>query len=268
MKLKDYSMELKVGAFVGITALIFIAAIMSLGGGGGFFRKHYDLKLKLATSEGVGPGSVVQFMGVPVGNVKQIDIIPSENMLLLTLKINKDFQHLITEGATAGLKTQGALGDKFVLIQPGSKSSTVALQDGSDLIARADGDLMSTLTGENGFGKFFEVLAGLEALLSNLNANGKSAELMHNLAESSHELKLILKDVNVLVGEVKDQKKVEKTLNHLASVMQKLDNGDGTLGQLINDPSLHESLRSMLGGSKRSQYMKGLIRQTIETGKD
>ncbi|MCB0393416.1 MAG: MCE family protein [Bdellovibrionales bacterium] len=267
MKIKDYSMELKVGLLVGIGIFVFIWVVMSLGSGGGIFKDYYQLKLKLESSEGIGPGSAVQLIGVPVGNVKTVDIMPEEKSLILTLSVDEKFKHLITQGSTAGPKTQGALGDKFILIEPGEGTGR-PLEDDEFLITRADRDLISTLTGGNGFAKFFDVLSEVEILFKNLNANGRSAEMMQNLTDSTQELKNLLSSTNVIMGQVKDQKKIEKTLAHLESVMRKLDNGEGTLGALINDPSIHDGLKSFLGGTKRSKYMKGLIRQTIETGKD
>ena len=50
----------------------------------------------------------------------------------------------------------------------------------------------------------------------------------------------------------------------MASVMEKIDSGKGTLGALINDPSLHQNLKSVLGGSQRNRYMKEMARESIQ----
>jgi phospholipid/cholesterol/gamma-HCH transport system substrate-binding protein len=49
--------------------------------------------------------------------------------------------------------------------------------------------------------------------------------------------------------------------------MTKIDSGQGTIGALINDPSLHDSLKAMVGGPDRKKNMKSLIRSTIDKNK-
>jgi phospholipid/cholesterol/gamma-HCH transport system substrate-binding protein len=50
--------------------------------------------------------------------------------------------------------------------------------------------------------------------------------------------------------------------------MGKLDRGEGTLGALINDPSVHNQLKAMLGGSPRKNHVKSLLRTSIEKEED
>ncbi len=268
MGIRNYSTEIKVGLMVGFAIFIFIVAVLSLGGGSSIFRSQYTLKVKFDTIEGIGTGSVVQLMGIPVGNVSDVQIIPENGKIIVSMRVDKKFQHLITEGSSAGLKTQGALGDKFVLIESG-KLGLPPLNDKDFLISRADNDLISTLTGSGDkVSKIFQILDELNTLVKNLNANGRSALFMQNLTDSSLELKKLLGNTNVLVRDLNGQKKIEKAVTHLASVLEKIDNGEGTLGALINDPSIHDGLKSIIGGSERNEYMKGLIRNTIKTGKD
>ena len=56
-----------------------------------------------------------------------------------------------------------------------------------------------------------------------------------------------------------------KSLVHLSSILEKVDSGQGTLGGLINDPSIHSRLKEMIGANKRSSEMSGLVRKTIQS---
>jgi len=245
-----------------------MVAVLSLGGGSTLFRSQYNLKLKLDSAEGLGPGSVVQLLGVPIGNVETVEIQPADGSLILIMKIDSKFQNLITEGSTAVSKTQGALGDKFIFIEP-SDVNAAPLSDGGVLIAKQGSDLMSTISsGGEKFEKIFTVIEELEKFSKALNHDGRSDKIFHNLAESSHQLKNLLTSTNVLLGAIKDQKNAEKSLRHLANVLEKIDNGDGTLGALVNDPSVHDSLKNFMGGSKRNKFVKDLVRESIKTGKD
>jgi phospholipid/cholesterol/gamma-HCH transport system substrate-binding protein len=50
----------------------------------------------------------------------------------------------------------------------------------------------------------------------------------------------------------------------MSSIFEKIDNGQGTLGGLVNDPTIHDDLKTILGGAKRSTILKYIIRQTIK----
>ena len=50
----------------------------------------------------------------------------------------------------------------------------------------------------------------------------------------------------------------------LDKILSKIDRGEGTLGALVNDPTLHESLKSALGVNQRRKTMKTIIRSSIE----
>jgi phospholipid/cholesterol/gamma-HCH transport system substrate-binding protein len=45
----------------------------------------------------------------------------------------------------------------------------------------------------------------------------------------------------------------------LNSILAKIDTGEGTLGLLLNDPSVYEDLKQLLGGAERSTVVKTLI---------
>ena len=57
-----------------------------------------------------------------------------------------------------------------------------------------------------------------------------------------------------------------KSTTSLSSILQKIDQGEGTIGALINDPSVYEDLKSMMGGAKRSTVLKYFMKQFIDSG--
>jgi phospholipid/cholesterol/gamma-HCH transport system substrate-binding protein len=75
------------------------------------------------------------------------------------------------------------------------------------------------------------------------------------------ESKLLVKDIRKDGDTAKD---LSQSVRSLASVLNKIDNGNGSLGALINDPTLHNRLTKFLGGEPRQQYLKSLIRKSIQ----
>ncbi len=57
-----------------------------------------------------------------------------------------------------------------------------------------------------------------------------------------------------------------KSTASLSSILQKIDHGEGTLGALINDPTVYEDVKAMMGGAKRSTVLKYFMKQFIDSG--
>ena len=54
------------------------------------------------------------------------------------------------------------------------------------------------------------------------------------------------------------------TVANLKSITVKLDQGEGTIGAMINDPLLYDKLNSILGEAERSRFIRATIKYMIE----
>ncbi|WP_337287401.1 MlaD family protein [Candidatus Methylomirabilis sp.] len=59
---------------------------------------------------------------------------------------------------------------------------------------------------------------------------------------------------------------LEQTSKNLKLVSSRLAQGEGTLGALIDDPTLYEDLSSLLRGANRSRILRSLIQSTRQSG--
>jgi phospholipid/cholesterol/gamma-HCH transport system substrate-binding protein len=50
----------------------------------------------------------------------------------------------------------------------------------------------------------------------------------------------------------------------LNNILSKIDSGEGTLGRLLNDPTVYEDLKLLLGGAERSLVVRSLIRLSTD----
>jgi len=258
-------LEFKVGIFISIAIVFILAVILALGGEKTFFHQTISYKFQVDETGGVDVGSVVQIAGVVCGHVKKITFDSGSNKVNIDISVEKRFASRITKGTTAGLRTQGALGDRFVLIKPGPMSGT-PINEGDFIDAEASsGDLFSTL-GKSGnrIEHVFDILDGVNKLVHDLNDRNFS----ENLAETTRNLKGTTAELHEILASLKgsDAKnnKVKKSIDHLESILEKIDDGQGTIGGLINDPTVHEDLKSIVGGAKRSKILKYIIRQAIK----
>ncbi len=266
-------LEYKVGIFLAIGALVFMVSILMLGADKTLFTRYVHLRARFTEVNGLFPGSVVSLMGIPVGNVDSIVLVPNENKLEIDLKIDRSFAPRLIEGTIADIRTQGALGDKYVFLTPGDPAGK-PLADGT-IVQSKEEDFMKMLTSrEDGVAGIIDVIKELHLLLASINQNGQMGATMRNLGDASAKLKSTLAQLDVVLKDIHEEipqnHKLRGALVNLSSILEKIDSGKGTLGALINDPSVHQSLKAMLGGSPRNKYVKDMIRETLQqsgTGK-
>jgi phospholipid/cholesterol/gamma-HCH transport system substrate-binding protein len=250
------------GVFVLIGLTLFVFLIMVMGGGTGVFSRQYTLHVRFAQVKGLHFGSEVSLSGLRVGTVKDITVAPgNDRELLIQLNISKDVQNRIRRDSVARISTQGILGDKYVELTIGSPNEPM-LKDGDyiapeelpDLLAKGGG-LVEELQ------KQFKEGGEVEGLLKNLNL------VAANLAIITNDMK---NGKGLLSEVVKGQSGVElkKAMIHLDGILEKVDSGNGTLGALINDPTVYEDVKTLLGGAKRSAVLKYFMNSFMESGKD
>jgi len=243
--------EIKVGIFVGVAVITFCAIVLLLGGNQFLFSDKYHVDILLNQSQGLDKGSLVSFRGIAIGYVGQVGIDAQSGMIRLRLDLDRDFAGALTTTSVASVKTQGALGDKYIFIKSGEEKGE-PLVEGAILKSEANEDFLDLLTSKSSdLESIGELVKELSVLLKNVNANDRSATLMENLA-------LISRNLKTLTGEPS----AKATLKHLESVLSKVDQGKGTLGRLINDPTVHERILDLLGESKRNRFLKPLLQES------
>lgn len=246
---------LRVGAFVAAGLIVLVISVFLIGGDRLFFRPTETLYVEFKQAQGLAAGSVVSIAGLPAGNVKEIGLAQGRNVVVAELNIEKKLFSRLTDRSEISVKTQGALGDKYIYIDPGPEGGK-SLNPGATLTSDLQPDLLemlSTKTSEVS-GSAVDVISELSTLLKELNANNRSASLMENLVGTS-------KNLNRLTNEPE----LREAIIHLRNIMRKIDRGEGTLGALINDPTLHDRLVGFLGDSPRNRYLVPLIRESIKS---
>ena len=261
------SQKMKIGLFLLLGMGVILFSILILGGDRALFKSYKVVYLQLKHVQGLNIGSVVSLSGINIGNIYSIEIA-DRNQVRLALKIDEQFLKRIHQDAEAELRTQGALGDKYIFINPGVEVAT-SLKEGDEIKSTTTPDLIDTLAARGSEAtKIFDILEEVKILLKTVNANNRTDKIMTNMTEASQSLKLTADEARKLIAELRGPhpEKWNDSMMKLNNILAKIDKGEGTLGALINDPSLHEQLKNLLGGSSRKKYMKSLIQTSIEQG--
>lgn len=267
MEKNSRKLEYKVGMFVGLGLIAVLVSILLLGGNRMVFTRYANYSTPFTEVQGLFPGSVVSLAGLPVGNVKEIIFSTETNQLEVHFQVDSKFTSRLTQGSKAEIRTQGALGDRYIYITPGAVGGEL-IADGGSIAPDASGDLFSMLTDkEDGIGNVVTLIKELQILVATLNKDNTIGKTLNNLGMASSQMNTTLSELDGLLRDIrgsKDDRKMQKAVQSLANVMEKIDRGEGSLGALINDPSLHQKLKSFVGSSPRNTYLKNVIRETIQ----
>jgi len=122
----------KLGIFVVAGILLFITAIYFIGVNRNLFGSNFVLRSEFKNVSGLKEGSNVRLSGINIGTVNNIDF-RSDSLVLVKLLIRKDVQRYIKTDAVASIASDGLMGDKILIISPGTTSTTMVKDN--DMIA-------------------------------------------------------------------------------------------------------------------------------------
>jgi phospholipid/cholesterol/gamma-HCH transport system substrate-binding protein len=257
---KGMDAELKVGIFVAIGVAITIVSILVLGSTEDLFTRKNKYSVHFKSVEGLIQGAKVVLSGIKVGTVENVGFDLEKQNIKVEFSVEKETSTLLRQDATAEIETQGVLGDKYVAIFPGDSSKPV-LPPGSDIPDRPSTNITGFISkGDQLLASLNSLASNLDRVLSGFQAANRSEIFFAGMASTAHNLSLVTDKLNRQLEEM-NLGKASKNLN---AILEKVNNGTGTLGALVNDPSLYDSARSLVGGANRSRIMRNLVRQTIK----
>lgn len=100
-------------------------------------------------------------------------------------------------------------------------------------------------------------LAQIDAILTQVRTG---EGLLHELIYAPTDEQTVFRDVQLALAELSS---AGASLNRL---LAGLEEGEGTLGLLLKDPSVFEDLKRLLGGAQRSTLVRSMIRMAVEQG--
>lgn len=257
-----------VGAFIFFGLVVILGTIFTLGADKALFKSYARLNAHFDQVQGLAEGSVVSLSGIVVGNVEEIGFSNEAKNLNITLKIEEKYLERITKGSQVEIRTQGALGDKFVFIIPGPRDEA-PMKDGDILEVAKATDILGIMS-ERGqeTERVFDIILELHKMVKTINDGEKLGLILNNMAEASANLNASTseaKRITAGLAQGSPELRLNRSLEKFENIVDKIDRGQGSLGALINDPTVHERLKTLLGTtSPRKNAVKDLLRTSIE----
>ena len=258
--------ELRVGVFVLAGLLLLVLAIFYVTSAGSLGAK-YRLHTYLPEVDGLEVGAPVRLDGVEIGNVETITIAPHiqgkpidrDRSIEVVMRLTRKYQSDIRTDSSAGLVTEGLLGDRYVDIDRGFEGT--ALGDGAELPGRGEKAIKEVVE------RSADVLANLSALTEQIGAmvddvkkgRGSLGKLLEDQTAYNHLNSVLGRADDMLAGIQAGQgtlgqlvsndklyTKVDSVAGRLDSVLEAVQQQKGSLGKFVYDPTVHDEARQFL----------------------
>jgi phospholipid/cholesterol/gamma-HCH transport system substrate-binding protein len=244
--------ELKIGIIAAIALGLAATIIVAVGGGGGLFTSHYELKTKFPDVMGLKTGAVVRLAGVEVGKVTDVRFAGADVEVLL--EVEESMQPRITSDSRAAIGSLSLLGEPVIDVT--AAATGTPLKDGeylpsepakgqlNDMAASAT-DTLNEATlmlrelraGKGSVGKLFTD----DALYKDLQAFVESAENVAGYVRRGEGT------LGQLIRNPEAYRRFDSALTDLQQMTHRINAGEGSLGRLLKDDALARSLTSASG---------------------
>ena len=273
--------EIKVGAVVVVSAVLFLTALVFLGGVNLFRHKRVVYTTFFKFAGGLEPGAFVRFAGMKVGTVQSAELDPGDSTRIrVRLLINEGTP--IRTDSKARISSLGFLGDNYIEISPGTRDAAKLPPGGEipavEIVQLADvfGNVNSLTVSANKLvtdldDNVLVVADNANKLISNLNAVVNEPNRKHleaalanvdaMLAETRPELKSTLDNID------KASAKIGPTIDSTHATIQKADKSIETVNAMLTEdrPELHKVLVSLRESLLQMQHLMGDVQDTLDS---
>src|SRR6202000_1836344 len=112
--------------------LVLVAAVFFIGNQKNLFSSTFKLSGIFKNVSGLQIGNNVRFAGINVGVVDDIDIV-NDTSVKVVLTINNDVKKFIKKDAKLSIGSDGLMGDKLIVVAPGSGSENSEVNNGDQI---------------------------------------------------------------------------------------------------------------------------------------
>ncbi len=269
MSPKRLEVEVKVGLFVSLGLVLIMLSILILGSTENLMTSQNHYKSRFQNVEGLIQGSKVVLSGIQVGTIEKMEYQGQSydgqpGSVLVAFSVAKEYSQWIKQGTIAEIQTQGMLGDKYIFLVPGSPDQPT-LPNLAEIPGKQSKDISQFVSkGDQLMISLNSIATNLDDLLKNFQSGNRSEMFFQGMASTARNLSLASDKINHQLAGIH----LETTQKSLNRILEKIDNGTGTVGQLINDPGLYDDVKAFMGEANQNRIVRNLVRQTIKKSEE
>ncbi len=241
MGAKQTDVDFKVGIFVTIGLALVMIAILVLGSTESLITRKNRYSTHFQAVDGLIQGAKVTIGGVPVGVIESIEFDQKTHDVVATYTVARSSAEWVRRDSTVEMATAGMLGDKYISINAGTMEME-QLPSGSQIPFRAGKDLSQFLSkGDTLMVSLNSIAVSLDRILKTFDSGNRSEVFFSGLTTTSKNLA----GISTKLNDQLDKIQIKSAVNSLDSILDKINNGEGTVGALINDPGLYDDLKAL-----------------------
>ncbi len=280
---KQRSVQFKVGAFVLMSIAIFVYGVFTISGREDLFEREYKVRTYFNNTAGLLEGAYVKLSGVGVGSVSSIRFSDRSELgkVEVIMEISKPALQRISQDSYAMIKTEGLLGAKFIEITPSKEKVTGKVRNDivikgktsaemQEIISQSEefvenlisisrnlDKIVATIADEKNLGSAQKTLLSVQSTIASIQ--NTVASIQKNLESIENQEGFL----HTLIYDEEFSRNMKNFSANLSEVSSMIKQGEGSLGALITDPSVHDSLKVLLGEAERSRFIRSAVRYML-----
>ncbi len=113
--MKTKGNNIKLGALVLVTAIVFMVGLYLIGDKKNLFGDTFMITAQFRDVSGLTAGNNVRFGGIDVGTVEKVEVV-NDTSILVYMRIDEQYRNNIHSSSVAMLSNDGMMGNKLVTI--------------------------------------------------------------------------------------------------------------------------------------------------------
>lgn len=238
METKEVAQQVKLGGFVLAGLALFLAAVFLIGSENNIFSRKFTLAAMFKNVEGLKEGDNVWLSGVKIGTVSDVEVA-AEGKVVVRLALKDRQSEFIRKDAIASIGSDGLVGNKIVVIRPGTSALGVEPDDTISTSSPADTQDIINIAKEVGENTR-SLTEDLSLIAKRINeGKGIVGEVLHDGA-LAQDIRLAVESLRVTGTNT------AKASSELRQLLYEMKNGNGLLPALIADTSYANTFRIAL----------------------
>ncbi len=256
----------RLGLFVFLGTVLIVVSIFMIGNKESMFVQSIIIKSKFNNIEGLKSGAPVRLSGYTIGSVSS-NVLSDDSVgtVIVTMRIDQELRHFIHLDSEASIQAEGLVGKKFVSITPGSADYPVA-DEGSFIKSKNPMNITRIMEDSEAIIAYMkDITKDFAEIVYKVNkGNGSVGKLVNDaeLYESTvqmiqsankdlDQISLTLEYIAELAHETIQSAKttfteIDTAIVSIKSIVAKIDNGEGLVGEMINDTLSYDSVKVMI----------------------
>jgi len=238
-----------IGLFLTSGIVLFTAMLFLIGNRHDVFGKHVEFYAEFSDIGGLPRGAQVRVSGIDAGEVKGIQLpsSPASNFRL-KLQVRANARGMIRTDSLVSIKTEGIVGDEYVLIRKGTSAAGEA-PDGATLPSKEPFDIGAALEkGAALLDKGSTLLDTVQSSVTDLHSRLDVAlgSVTKTVNHVDGLVTVVQPDITKLAG---NASRITDTINEIVS---NVNAGKGPAGLLLKDETTRRQLQATLSNAQQA----------------